>query len=258
MSAALALLTQIAPDFGGTCVRSGDQVGSLALPVRLVDGRTIPYGLELQDRGGLVSVREKIPEHLPAFCPERHINSDGTFCLNYSPIQSLAVEDEATARIWMETLYKFLKLQERARTQRKWPNDKSWAHGGAAHYQARAQDAASALGNKLATAQTMHQLSIKRRHSKGRAVFELIHHGECQYRVWEATEKVANQRRGCFCGISGRRRPKKLRRCSDHGAQAAKLVLALNEWAREEKHFWDTLRGKECCGTCDDCPLASR
>lgn len=256
MSAALTLLTQIAPDFGGTCVQSHDQVGSLNLPIRLVDGRTIPYSLELRNCEGVVSVREEVPEHLPAFCPERHINSDGTFCLNYSPVQSLKIEDEGTARAWMETVYKFLKLQERARSQRKWPNDKAWAHGGAAHHQLRAQAAASVLGHKLASAQSSHQLEVRRRHSKGRAVLELIHQGECLYRVWEAKKKVANQRKRCFCGGSGHRRPNALRKCSDHGAKAAELVLALYEWDQDEKQFWDSIRGKSCCETCDACPLA--
>lgn len=257
MSAALTLLTKIAPDFGGTCVQSRDQVGSLNLPIRLVDGRAIPYSLELRDCEGVVSVREEVSEHLPAFCPERHINSDGTFCLSYSPVQSLKIEDEGTARAWLETVYKFLKLQERARLQRKWPNDKAWAHGGAAHHQLRAQTAASVLGDKIASAQTSHQLSVRRRYSKGRAVLELIHHGDCLYRVWEATKKIANQRRSCFCGSSGQRRPKALRKCADHGVQAAELVLALYEWDREEKHYWDSMLGKVCCQTCDACPLAA-
>lgn len=257
MSTALQLLTQIAPDFGGACVQSLDQGGILKLPVQLVDGRTIPYVLELRDWDGVVSVREKVSEHLPQFCPERHINSDGTFCLNYSPVQSLKIEDEATARGWMETVYKFLKLQERAKVLRKWPNDKGWAHGNAARHQMRAQAAVNVLGDKLAKAQSSRRLTVRRRHSKGRALLELLHDGECLYRVWEATKKVANQRRRCFCGISGRRRPKALRKCSDHRSQAAELVLALHEWDREEKHYWDTMQDELCCGTCDDCPLAA-
>lgn len=256
MSAALNLLAQIASDFGGVCVYSREQVGSLNLPIRLVDGRVIPYSLELRDCGGVVTVREVVPEHLPAFCPERHINSDGTFCLNYSPVRSLRIEDEGSARVWMETVYKFLKLQERARLQRKWPNDKVWAHGGAAQHQFRAQAAASVLGDKIESAQLSLQLTVRRRHSKGRAVLELIHHGECLYRVWESKRKVANQSRRCLCGSSGRQRPKKLRKCADHGVQAATLVVALYEWGREEKYYWDTMRSNVCCETCDACPLA--
>jgi len=256
LSEALILLTQIAPDFGGICVQSRDKVGDLSLPIRLVDGRTIPYSLELWDYDGVVSVREKIADHLPAFCPERHINSDGTFCLSYSPVQSLKIEDEDSARVWMETLYKFLKLQERARLQRKWPNDKAWAHGGAAHHQLRAQAAASVLGDRVVSALSSHQLSVKRRHSKGRAVLELIYQGACLYRVWEATKKVVNQRRRCFCSSSGKQRLKSLRKCANHGAQAAELVFALQDWEREENHYWEIMRGKGCCQTCDACPLA--
>lgn len=257
MSTALHLLTQIAPDYGGTCVQSHNLAGILKLPVQLVDGRTIPYVLELRDFDGIVSVREEISEHLPPFCPERHINSDSTFCLNYSPVHSLKIEDEATARVWMETVYKFLKLQERAKGLRKWPNDKAWAHGNAARHQMRVQAAVKVLGKNLAKAQSSRLLTVRRRHSKGRAILELLHNGECLYRVWEATKKVANQSRKCLCGISGRRRPKALRKCLDHGAQAVELVLALHEWDLEEKRYWDTMQNKMCCRTCDNCPLAS-
>jgi hypothetical protein len=250
------LLSQIAPDFGGICVQVCDQVGSLSLPIRLVDGRTIPYSLELQDYDGVVSVREEVAKHLPEFCPERHINYNGTFCLSYSPVQSLKIEDEVTARVWMETVYKFLKLQERVRLQRKWPNDKAWAHGGAAHHQLRAQTAASVLGHKIINALSSQKLSVRRRYSKGRAVLELIHRGDCLYRVWEVTKKVVNQRKRCFCGRSGLRRPNALRKCADHGERAAELVLALHEWGLEEKQYWESMRGKDCCKTCDACPLA--
>ncbi len=198
MSAALNLLMQIAPEFGATCVQTDNRIGRLNLPIRLVDGWTILYSLALRDSDGVVSVREVAPEHQPAFCPERHINSDGTFCLSYSPVQSLKIDGEETARAWMETTYKFLKLQERARLQRRWPNDRVWAHGGAAKHQLRAQEAVVGLGNKLVEAQSSHQLVVLRRQSKNRTVLELILHGECLYRVWETEKRVANQRRRCF------------------------------------------------------------
>lgn len=257
MSTALHLLTQISPDYGGGCVQSSNSTVILTLPVRLVDGRTIPYVLELRDFDSVVSVREESSEHLPPFCPERHINSDGTFCLNYSPVHSLKIEDEATARVWMETVYKFLKLQERAKRLRRWPNDKAWAHGDAARHQMRVQAAVKVLGSNLVQAQSSRLLTVRRRYSKGRAILELLHKGECLYRVWEATKKVANQSRKCLCGISGRRRPRALRKCLDHSAQAVELVLALHEWGQEEKRYWDIMQNQVCCGSFDNCPLAS-
>lgn len=228
----------------------------MSLPIQLVDGRTISYNLELRDFTGVVSVREAAPERLPAFCPERHINSDGTFCLSYSPVQSLKIEDEDSARAWLETVYKFLKLQDRVRSQRKWPNDHGWAHGGAAKHQLQARIAASKLGRKVTDALSKRQLSVRRRFSKGRPLLELIHNGECLYRVWEVERRVANQRRRCFCGSSGLRRSRALRKCADHGIQAAEFVFELYEWEREELRYWDTMRGMKCCGTCDNCWLA--
>lgn len=256
MSAALTLLAQIAPDFAGLCAQPDTGVGRLSLPIQLVDGRTISYSLELRDFDGVVSVREAVPERLPAFCPERHINSDGTFCLSYSPVQPLKVEDENSARAWLETLYKFLKLQERVKSQRKWPNDHGWAHGGAAKHQLQARIAANKLGHKIRDALSSRQLSVRRRFSKGRPLLELIYNGECLYRVWEAERKVANGRRRCFCGSSGQRRSKAIRKCADHGKQAVEFVFELYDWDREERRYWDTMRGMKCCGTCDGCELA--
>jgi len=256
LSGAFCWLAEVAPEFGGSLTQSTDQAGRMILPVLLVDGRTIRYALELRESGGEVSVREEAPQHLPSFCPERHINSDGTFCLNYSPVQPLKVEDESTARAWMETLYKFLKLQQRAQVMRKWPNDKVWAHGGAAHHQMRALIALNGLGDHIARAYSSHGLTVRRLYSKGRALLELRNNGECLYRVWEATQKVANQRRRCFCGISGRRRPLALRKCANHGEQAAELAFAMRDWEREEERYWATMKDKQCCGTCAGCPLA--
>lgn len=256
MSTAIQLLTQIAPEFGGVCTQSSDTAGILELPIRLVDGRTIPFRLEIWETAGLVSVRES-SKHLPQFCPERHINSDGTFCLNYAPAYSLEVFDECSARAWMETLYKFLKLQERARVLRRWPNSDGWAHGDAAHHQQRAQAALDSLGAKLTKGVSQNNLTVRRRHSKGRAILELFSANDCMFRVWESNKKVVNQRRRCFCETSGQRRPKMLRKCSDHAAQAAELAFALRDWEQAEKHYWDTMRAKSCCGTCDACPLES-
>jgi len=254
LSTGIQLLTQIAPEFGGVCTQSSDTAGVLDLPIRLVDGRTIPFILQIWEVAGSVSVRES-STHLPPFCPERHINSDGTFCLNYSPAYSLEVLDECTARAWMETLYKFLKLQERARVLRRWPNSDGWAHGDAAHHQRRAETALASLGGKWGISQ--NSLTVRSRVSKGRALLELFSGNNCMYRVWESSRKVVNQRRRCFCEAFGRRRPKTIKKCSDHAAQAAELVFALRDWIVSEKQYWDTMRGKSCCGTCDACPLQS-
>lgn len=64
----------------------------------------------------------------------------------------LDVVDEASAVAWLETVYKYLKLQERARVNGNGQTIQEWAHGDAAHHQYRAQVAAAALSKHFASA----------------------------------------------------------------------------------------------------------
>jgi len=48
----------------------------------------------------------------PPSAPERHINPDGSFCLYWEGSEQLDVGDDASARVWMETLVQFLRLQD--------------------------------------------------------------------------------------------------------------------------------------------------
>lgn len=256
MSTALDLIAQVAPDFGGTCVISVPQTATLDLPIRLVDGRTLPYKLHLRQDGEWIEARESTTHHLPGFCPERHINYDGTFCLFYAGANPLPVSDEPSARAWLETIYKYLKLQERARTLRRWPNGSAWAHGDAARHQLRAQKAASAISGKIANDLAVNQLGLKRRKSKERPILDVISGTVPLFSVWEKPQRVINQKRRCFCGLYGRRRPKRIRRCHDHARQATELAFALRDREEAERQYWDSMHGKPCCGSCDSCPLS--
>lgn len=258
MISAIALIVQAAPDFGGVCTRDSGDSAILDLPVELVDGRSILYKLLLKQDGERVTAQEETPQHLPSFCPERHINSNGTFCLYYADVTRLDVIDKVSAIAWLETVYKFLRLQERARIKRRWPNNNVWAHGNAASYQLLAESAATAINDKMASALADNRLHLKQRHSMGRPILELSIDGFLIYRVWELEKRVINQRQRCFCGWSGLRVPKRLRSCADHATRACELALALCEWKKAEKLYWDSMKEKICCGTCNSCPLQAR
>lgn len=250
------MIAQVALDFGGTCITSSAQTATLDLPIRLVDGRTLSYKLHLRQAGDWIEARENTPHHLPEFCPERHINSDGTFCLFYADANPLPVSDEHSARDWFETIYKFLKLQERSRILRRWPNDSAWAHGDAARHQLRAQRAANELNGEIGNALAVNQLKLKRRTSKGRPILDVINGIKILYSVWEKPQRVINLKKRCFCGSYGLRLPKRIRRCHDHAKQAIELAFALRDWEEAERRYWDAMRGKSCCGSCDTCPLS--
>ncbi len=255
MKTAIDLIAQAAPDFGGACTKASDSSAILELPVKLVDGRILHYRLLLRQDGEWVSAREETPNHLPSFCPERHINLNSTFCLYYSAANRLTVVDETSAQAWLETVYKYLKLQERARMQRKWPNSDAWAHGDAARHQLRAQIAAAALNDEISAALAENRLTINRRRSKGRPILEVWIGDTHVYSVWESYKKVINQKKRCFCGKSGLRRPKRLRGCGHHAQQASELALAIRDWEDEEDRYWKGMQNQTCCGTCDACPL---
>lgn len=255
MLSAVNLIAHVAPKFGGTCASTSETSGILDLSILLVDGRNTKYRLVLKQEGKQLSVREESPTHLPAFCPERHINYDGTFCLYYPAAGTLEVYDETSATSWMETLYKYLKLQDRAKRQRKWPNTSAWAHGDAALHQLRALNTASALSPDIANAVKNDQITLKRRKSKSRPILEIWIENIRIFSVWEHSKKVINQSRQCFCHSSGAKKPKKIRRCNDHAKQATLLAFAIRDLQIEEQRFWDSMNNMPCCGTCDNCPL---
>ena len=114
--------------------RSGDQI-LVELRLRRADGRIVPYRLQIDARTVAVMAKEEMPDRLPAFCLERHINPDGNFCMNWQGADPLYVTDVPAAQRWWDTLLGYLRLQERAAKLGRWPNREAWAHGDAAEHQ---------------------------------------------------------------------------------------------------------------------------
>ncbi|WP_350353778.1 E2 domain-associated cysteine-rich protein [Pseudomonas aeruginosa] len=92
--------------------------------------------------------------------------------------------------------------------------------------------------------------------TKERPILDVISGTVPLFSVWEKSRRVINQKRRCFCGLYGRRRPKRIRRCHDHAKQATELAFALRDWEEAERQYWDSMHGKPCCGSCDSCPLS--
>lgn len=220
----------------------------VAVSLRRPDGRTALYELAVDARTSEPKVSEKTSKKLPSFCPNRHINQDGSFCMSWRAAEPNCVTDEASAQEWWALLLKFLRLQEIATQLRRWPNNHAWAHGAAAEAQRRAEICAMALGSAIEQALTAGRLSVTR--TSGQRFVRLEDGSRRLYSVWREAKRVATLRQRCFCG-SGR----PLRSCADHADRAAELVTALEEWEASEREFWSELRGRTCCGTLIECPL---
>ncbi|MFC5565295.1 E2 domain-associated cysteine-rich protein [Rubellimicrobium aerolatum] len=228
------------------------------LPVPRPGGTAPVYNIIAEIRGDVVAAREAEPVRLPAFCPERHINRDGSFCLGWDGADDLAVRDEETARAWWRRLFKFLSLQERAARRRRWPDRRAWPHGDAARHQLRAEMAAHRLGSPFTEDLAQERLEVIR---KGRGAgghgLRVQRDGRRLYSVWEGARRAVNLRQRCLCALGTGSSPAVLRGCGDHADAAVELAFALRDRDIAEQDFWAQLKGTTCCGTMDGCPLSS-
>jgi hypothetical protein len=224
------------------------------LPVQNADGRVVEYRLKAHVVGDHASAREAEPRLLPSFCPNRHINSDGTFCMNWQRVDQISITTLDGATRWWETLTQFLRLQYRAARLRSWPDEEQWAHGAAAAHQLNAQESAEILGGRFLCDLRDSRLSVDERHvGTNGAIINVLRDKSRIYAVWRNHDRVVNLRAVCVCDGKPR---KVVKACSDHAQAAVTLATSLSEWAREEDAFWASFRGRACCGTLKTCPLA--
>lgn len=254
--AAVEILASAAPAYGITPLPSTNSCLRAAVPVLLTDGSLHGYELEVQERGGRPCVREVTRgARLPAFCPMRHINADGSFCLNWEPYESLALEATADGATWWGAVLQFLRLQERARRLRRWPNRREWAHGDAAVHQRKALEAAAAVSPRLFDRLFQGRVAAVRSKgcsSRGNSV-RLQVDGRAMARVFVKQRRPATLRQACPCGQD--ERPLTLRRCRDHADRLVEIIGAMQDMATAERAFWKSFEGKPCCGTINGCPL---
>lgn len=228
--------------------RQGDEL-LVSVLRRRSDGRVNRYALLIDAGLPVLQVREQTPALLPAFCPDRHINSDGSFCMGWQAADPLNVVDQASAGEWWARLLKFLSLQEIANQLRRWPSNHEWAHGDAAAHQDRAERCARALGPAFETALAAKRLQVIRQ--RRRSGFAQLMDGKRRlYSVWITCRRVATGRQACLCG-SGQ----PLRSCEDHADRAAELVFAIEARDRAEREFWKRAAGRPCCSSLAVCPL---
>jgi hypothetical protein len=200
----------------------GDRTLTVCASVRGDDGDTHTFKLEIAARSdNTVSLHENVAmRSLPSACPERHINSDGSFCLGP---EAEPIKTAARAETWWSELAGFLELQLRASETRKWPKAYSWPHGEAASAQKRLELEWSNLPTPVA--KIIDQANVR---SDGR---------------------LHSRRQRCPCG-----KKKQTRRC--HEEAMLSIIKLRADVSRKEKAFWKSW-SSPCCRTMDACPLNS-
>jgi hypothetical protein len=251
----LALITACGLDFGATASEVNETSACFNLAVSNADGKKTTFRIFVREEHSRLSAREVAPQHLPAFCPERHINPDSSFCLGWSENGQVSVANNDDAKRWWETVLQFLRHQLRAKRLRRWPGPE-WAHGNAAMHQQRAEALCQSLGPMFTSLLQRKALTVTQsKSSSGQNLLRLVVDGEHRLSVWAESGRVTNSRLPCLCAKGSNKRHRRLRSCGTHCVDVAQLAVALFRWQVEESNFWKTLKGRKCCGMKKDCPL---
>lgn len=174
---------------------------------------------------------------LPAACPMRHINENGTFCIGLRAGE--LVRDAVTAVGWWEKLRIFLTCQETAEETKAWPPLLQLSHGDAADIQLRAEALADDLGQRQAYDNAV--------------AYGVGPIAEYARQVSGVTGRLRNGSAECVCRWRNKDGSIKMRRQCAKDNNPCLPVLE----ARRQKADRAFLKGWHCgcCGTMDDCPL---
>ncbi|MGP9820043.1 E2 domain-containing protein [Salinarimonas sp. NSM] len=207
------------------------------------DISAVVHGFELSiEADASVQVRETIPgTRLPTYCPERHINSDASFCLGMG--MTSAITSREQAEIWWTSLRQFLELQVVVGQTGIWPKAIELDHGEAGGHHRRALQAAAILGVE--------------------AEYEAARLGERSWitdgsvRVSRKCIRLLNGRAACPLGCQYRGGHPKLRRNCAHSTTIAELVDAERRRRKGLDQFWQLQKtlGLQCCRSVSTCPL---
>lgn len=248
----LTLLGQVAPEFGVVWAIE-DGRGRAAFPVYRPSGTRIEFQLSIKAVDQVAFVREEPACLLPVFCPDRHINPGGWFCLGWGSTSPTTVSDEASARRFWEAVYAYLRLQVHASETGRWSNGSlDWAHGNAAQAQSEAETIASELGAAFRQDLDERKFSVVQPPRKRGMRIHLLRAGR-EIATVGSDGKLRAAHVPCPCDTpSGR-----IRDCADHAKKLAAFIVALALWQiRERAYLRDLIEdGEKCCGTLKTCAL---
>jgi hypothetical protein len=193
--------------------------------------------ISISDEGKL-QAREQPAQRWPEFCPHRHINEGGFFCLGLSDVPVVSSGDDAVR--WWRILAAHLQMQFVADFTKTWPKDMEWDHGEAGATQAIMERIAVQNG-LLNDVQTAH------RYGQGWLSVELP-------RLTKAGDRLVNGRAPCPRGCQRRKHPI-LRRSCEKRDIIYQLVKLERRKRDQSAAFWAVVKDKPCCGQMANCPL---
>jgi hypothetical protein len=197
------------------------------------------FELRLLHLGDSVTVSErKIGGTLPACCPERHINPDGSFCTGLRAGEGITAE---TAPAWWDKLHAFALCQETAAETGFWPSEAQLSHGEAGEVELAAENAADQLGLRAIYREAV--------------AFDTGLIASGLNKIDAKTGKLRNGRSACVCGRTDRCGRILLRRDCNRVGLGCPIALEHRRRVMVER-YWRALRGQiTCCGTMRECPL---
>ena len=211
--------------------------------------------LEIFLKGDRFAAKETNSPRWPRFCPERHINPGGDFCLGVDADVPI-VSDAETASQWWGILENHLRLQFRADKQNRWPAPNSYPHGDAGNIQAEIEKriASSPMVGKieysaLRAAGILNRKIRKKlisrkgkRINKGLVPCVFLQQCACESRREGTISKRPVFRNNC-----------------EHRDLIYRIVTAEDKIEKAELEFWQSLKihpkykNFKCCGFSKDC-----
>jgi hypothetical protein len=215
----------------------------------LDDGTSQIIRLEVYPQNDQLLVKAA-DKRFPNFCPNRHINYGGFFCLGLdSDIEHLSVID------WLKIVRDFLSAQHECEIKREWPT-KQWAHGDGAIYQRKVEEyyrefLTHPLNIKL------EDLQVNEVEKKGKKLYNIYLNGSLLLIGDE--NKPLNKRYSCICEHNGLKKHRSIGKCTSRCAYII-YTVAVNDFLRvkAEQKFWELFISSEnidCCKTMQNCEL---
>lgn len=249
----LKLLERAAPRSEATVRVVGEELFA-TLALKMPSGILAPsVHVQATIKDGHVEVREQVTRRrYPKACYDRHIMSDGTFCLAYHADTDIRVISAASAAGWWAALVKFVLLQETAEATGEWPAAQEIDHGvSGANLQMRSEAAASAIGPSIAEIVRSKNYRITATEHGKRRHLTLFIDGEIAARC-EDGGRLLGIDRPCLCGSS-----QHLVSCGSHAKIAKQLLSLLAARERFRRRFFEQAieSGQKCCGSLRNCGL---